>query len=481
MSLGRIFLGARRVVQDEKTYLGALVVLLISLPFSYQPLIRLASVQGATYDFSIIYAAMGIFLLVSLPILWKHKAALLKRRVNQLLLLFVAWNLTSVLWSDNPTRGLVVSLLLLALSGVVLSLQAQAPLVKRSRRLLINVVVITTVVVSVFSLWQLWGEALGVSSDWTLLPAAYQSQVFGFARVTAFAAEPEFLGNLLLAPFALFLHMALGARNTKSRYGLSRSAVLALLALVTVVIFLTLSRGALLALAVLFIGLCVLHVRARAWRLLAASTATLLLSFCIGIALFTAAAAVNHAYSISGREALGRLVNQLSLGVIELPAEAPQQSSQPTRSAQHGPKPTSGYVEVSTTSRLEMSQEALRLATSTPQRALFGVGGGSYGATLHAIDPRHSPSSIVNNHYLEVFVELGLVGLALFLGFIGMGIGALVRTRQWLFLPLVVALLFQWLFFSGYPNALHLWVVFGVALAFALANGKIGKKMKNDV
>jgi hypothetical protein len=113
-----------------------------------------------------------------------------------------------------------------------------------------------------------------------------------------------------------------------------------------------------------------------------------------------------------------------------------------------------------------MTKEALAIWSANIQTILFGVGTGGFGAALHDKNPAYTSQSIVNNQYIEVLTELGVVGLLAFISLLLFPMYRLFRLHQWALLAILGALYSQWLFFSGNINVPHLWVILAVAYAF---------------
>lgn len=457
-------ISADGISRSDRLYLVLFCVLICCLPLSYQPLIHLGEQSGANIDISLIYPVMAVLGCISLPRLWRQRKALMRRKYNVFLLAFAGWNLLAITWSDNPLRGTLVAGLICLATIVFLSIQTRKTILIKYKNTLLACLTMTTVVLCLFSLWQLFGDALNVSNALTLLPSTYQYQVFGYARVTGFAAEPQFLGSFLLIPLGLFLSLATCRQKTVYFW---------LFAVVTITITLTVSRGALIGMFVVFLLTAVLTFKHTSLRRLATAAGVALAGMALGVALLAYASEINRADDVSGRDAFVKTISQLSLGLIDATpmvgntdTTAPKtpQDKAPAQPAtdefQHAP----GYVEESTDSRLSMSQEALALVGDSPARLLFGIGTGSFGATLHDKSSTHSVTSIVNNQYIEVLTELGVIGLGLFIGFFALVYRTLIIRQAWLFIPVISAPLVQWLFFSGYPNVLHLWPLLGLAL-----------------
>lgn len=443
----------------DKIYLPFFLILTASLPFSYQPLVHLSHHAGASYDLTIIYLAMFAFALISLPLLYRNSDSLLKNKFNMFILVFFVWCSLSIIWSKNDIRAIVTSGLVGLAILVFFSIQLYATKLQRHGRTIYLLSVVMLVGLAAFALWQLFGDALGISGHLTLLPPDYQSKLFGFARITGFSAEPEFLGSLLLAPLGVFTYLFIKNR---------RLSTLGLWALVVVLLTLTLSRGALIAGFAVVVLTLLLNRRELRLTQFASITATGFGALIVGIALLTGAAALNTRDNISAYQAFSKAVSQLSMGTINFKQQSPLRTAQPEPALKGVTE--SGYVEASTSSRLQMSSAALELFSSSPANVLLGVGIGSFGTSLHQQSPRFSESSIVNNQYLEVLTELGVIGFVLFIGFFTALIYHLARKKQFVFLPIILGMLLQWLFFSGYPNVLHLWVILALALVFLPRN-----------
>ena len=90
---------------------------------------------------------------------------------------------------------------------------------------------------------------------------------------------------------------------------------------------------------------------------------------------------------------------------------------------------------------------------------IFGSGIGGAGVAMHKVNPDQlGAREIVQNEFIERLLERGIVGLAFSLLAVGYLI-YLTRHQKWLW-SIIVALLFQLCFFSGYPNALHIYLTF---------------------
>lgn len=431
----------------------AAVALIVGLFFSYRPTFSFGTVSGTNLEISATQFAIGAFILACAPLLWRARAQLYHTLSLRILSGLALLSTISLLYTPNLTRGVLFTTLLWVITVAWAAIIVSVPILKRYFAPLRLVGFWVVTITAVFAWFQVYAEAMGASTTFTLLPEAYLSGVFGFARPTAFALEPQFLGSLLVAPLLYTAYLEMTRQQTRfSRIVLLLSAS-ALLA--------TISRGAYLATAIGFLLLFAFYAKANiaaSFKLISILSATALVT----IGLLGFAAHLNQRDSISGEQAILKSVSQLSLGTISIDSAPVLQQPSVAQPA----LPTSGYVASSTDSRLSMAETALKLWSSTPGTVLFGVGSGGFGTSLHQADSTYPKNSVVNNHYLETLVELGLVGLAVFIGVIGSVLLLLIRDRAWLAVAIITAVTLQWLFFSGSINVLHIWVLLAASVAF---------------
>ena len=89
--------------------------------------------------------------------------------------------------------------------------------------------------------------------------------------------------------------------------------------------------------------------------------------------------------------------------------------------------------------------------------------GGAGKAILQITGQIASAGEIVQNEFLSILLELGIVGLAIWLA---IWLDFIWQTRSnrigWLIL---LAFMLQWFFFSGLPNALHIYLILAIFFA----------------
>lgn len=452
-------------------------LLLGSLVFSYQPLVSFGTFSGTNLKFSLVHIATILFIFVSIRRIYQHKYELLNQTGVKLFLLLCTLSTLGTLWSGNAPRGLLMSGFLWVLFFLFVAVQVNIKALAKKKKELVWSLMASMSLACVFAWWQVLADSLAVSSVFTLLPLAYQASVFGFARPTAFALEPQFLGSLLLIPIFI--------ATSWHYYNKGNLATNIMLIVATSTLLLTISRGALIGLG---LGLLIITILAKPSLKKILQLATLLiLSTGVAVLLSGAAAQLDSRDSVDGKAAVSRSINHISLGLINLPQ--PTTSQAHPKDTQPNPEPTSsqkepsstlieapvlpstqtnsssGYIEDSTNSRLLMTREALAIWSANIPTVLFGVGTGGFGTALHDKSPTYASQSIVNNQYIEVLTELGIIGLLVFTSLLLFPIYKLFKLRQWAILAILGALYSQWLFFSGNINVPHLWIVLAVAYA----------------
>ena len=411
--------------------------------FSYQPLLSLWQDNTAYYELSIPLIYLVLLGVVGVPAIWRARQMLAKQGVVWLTSAFVGYGLLSLLWTPNALRGILTIGIVGLLFLVFLAALAEQARLRRLIPILARLLIGSAVIMSLLAFVQVFA-GIWLSRSEALLCAGCIADQFGFVRPNVFAIEPQFFGSLLLAPLLILLSMIV--KDDRSKYAICSFLLL------STALFLTLSRGAIFAFAIGALVLFVMHY--RKWAAVMRSVSILALAFATTLLIQGAAAAVNPRLDTRFMGAISASIEQLSLGLIDIPVEpqAPRTGDEKTLPAYDG------YVEESTNVRLSLSSLALGTWSDTPARIAFGVGAGGAGIAMHERYVNQvGTREIVQNQYIEVLLEYGLVGFALFTAVI---VGFVYRTRRdWLAWALMAAYLVQWSFFSGYPNALHIYLV----------------------
>ena len=319
--------------------------------------------------------------------------------------------------------------------------QAASVFLRKLRKIFLT----STVIVSLFCLLQLLADAFGFSRRLTGICQNCGANVFGFPHANGFAIEPQFMGSLLIVPLFLALNSLLENKNNKSQIKIS--------ILIFTTLFLTLSRGAIFATAIaLFFLLISLKNFKKALKIIAIAASSLILAL-----VFQGFLATIGPTGTTFEKAVSTSVNQLTLGKIDLEASKAQNIK-----SEGSPAPVfSGYVVESTNRRLELSAFALKITAEHPTNTLFGTGLGSAGTEMYVRAPEKQghEKEIVQNQYLETLLEIGLVGVILFI----LSLITFLKLEHFNFEPYTVAIIIAFLvslcFFSGFPSALHIYLL----------------------
>lgn len=423
-----VLLGWLFVSVARKPELGAFLIVFF-LPFERIPSIQLA---GVTVRANHLIGA--ITLLVWLGVVLARKRRLVSHPVFLSLGLLVSTLLLAVTAAHNLTRG--ISVFIFTIITMVFCFLVIQLINKRSQlKPILWILGATTIIASLFGLYQFAGDLFGLPMTLTGLDPGYIKDVFGFPRIQAFSQEPLYFGNFLLLPIALALAFILIPQKW-----LSQKILMPFLALALLALGLTLSRGA-------FVGLF--------------GVAIALLIFLGGRFLSR-----NALIFLGGGATLGVVAVFLILSVL-----GPTASE---RFWSHLTIQDFGRGE-STVGRLTTWTQALEFWQSSPW---VGIGPGNFGPA--SLDyPKETPARgwpIVNNEYLELLAETGVLGLGAFLLFIttllGYSVKAYRRARddpeaRAILVGLtaaVVGMLVQFNFFSTLYIT-SLWITFGLLLA----------------
>ena len=436
----------RKLASFRQTKLSLVETMWLGLPvvvwFSYWPNIHFGRSETMNFEISVVLIYCLVLALTGLPSVWKNRRELMKNRQIWLVGLLVIYAGATVLWSLNATRGFltagIIGVLYLIFLGFVARRQQLVKLAPRLIKLTVGSAVVMSGLAIVQFLVGIW-----LSGEATLLCAGCVSGQFGWPRPNVFAIEPQFFGSLLLPGLLIVSRQVLVKP-------VNRRIVLTLL-LLQIVLLLTMSRGAIYAYLLGVLVVLVMNYRQakRIGQLMAVS----LLALVISLSGQGLAAISSPSISESFGGAVAKSINQLSLGVIDLGQKSvPEPVSSPGKEA----PAFDGYVEESTDIRLGRTEMALGAWRKDLSTMLFGVGLGGAGIAISQAYPGQiGAREIIQNEYIERLLERGLIGLMLF-------VVALVwlvrRTRPRWLMAIIVAFVFQWLFFSGYPNAAHIYL-----------------------
>lgn len=442
----------------------------VAIWFAYQPLIRFGQDGTMNYELSVAMLYVLVMALAGLPMTWRQRKRLVRMKAVWLVGAFVVLSVLSLLWTMNLTRGVLTVGVTGLLCLVFLGAMADQNRLKKLTPKIVKVYLWSAVAMCGLAVLQ-FAVGLWSSSSATLLCAGCVAEQFGFVRPNVFLIEPQFLGSALLPAGLVLTHRVLvEKRDWKNCLGLL---------IVVITLVLTLSRGALLAFAVGEMILVVLN-----WRLvrrLAIVVGISVAGLVVALAMQGSAVAVNPRVDESFVGGVTKSIHQLTMGVVDLRPVAPADEvvgvpeevelvEEPGASESN----FDGYVEESTNARTTRSSLALRRWGVDLPTVLFGVGVGSAGMAIHQAFPEElGAREIVQNEYIEVLLERGAIGLASFLAIL-VGLLMVSREQRWLW-AVIAAFMVQWNFFSGYPNALHIYLTLVVIALVPLGRVKSEK------
>ena len=450
--------------------------------FSYFPIITLGANTYMNFELSLPEIWLVVFFISSL---FNAKAVYKFYGIKKIALasLVPIYFSLSILWSENRPRAILTAglfwLLVFAALGIIYYLKNDRS--KRLRSSLIKSLLISATAISAFCWLQCILDIAGVPRDTTLLCRGCVASTFGFPHPSGFAIEPQFMGNLLLAPVLLCFYLLSKASSApKSKNQALRRILLTLF--LTTTLFLTLSRGAIYA---FIVALIVMLLLIRKKSMLIKSSVCTAASLILALTAFGAFSVLGPTSDnfVSG---VTKAVHQLTLGKIDLrpdevknstvdtnvsitkDSETTQESVDPQPNTQPADQQTdpahfSGYVEESTNVRLSLNSLAFRTWFSSPRYIIIGTGLGSAGPAMNRAFPAEiGPKEIVQNEYVSLLLETGLLGIVTILFVVIFTTVYLVKQKflknNPLFLCVLLGFALTLLFFSGLPNALHLYL-----------------------
>lgn len=441
--------------------------LLYSLPavlfLSYYPVISLGSTETMNLELSIPLIWLVLFFFASIPRFFEFFKDFHKKTV--LYFLFPLYLTLSILWSPNKPRAILTTGVFWLIIFAIISIYQifkDKNVVKNTtfKAKIITIFFLFTSVICLFCWLQCFLDIVGVSRETTLLCPGCTYLTFGFPHPSGFAIEPQFMGNLLLAPSILSLYLFITSAKNRKIY-LSFSLIF------VPTLFLTLSRGAIYSFSVSAVVLAIYYL-AKKQKIALLSIPVVLISILISLlaqGLFSELSPTNDTF-YSG---IAKSIHQLSLGKIDIrPGIADLQTrvqpekeviSQDGQNSQENTAIFDGYIESSTYTRLSINERAINTWAKNSKSAIFGVGIGGAGMAVSQVYDDFSPKEIIQNQYLSILLELGVIGWVLAIFPIALFIKKIFKKQLFWLFTIILAYVLSILFFSGLPNALHIYLL----------------------
>jgi hypothetical protein len=435
-----------------------LIYLLPAILFcSYYPLISLGSSANMNFELSLPLIWLVIFDIFSFVLFlttlkFKKQYPGITDRRFFFISLFPFFATVSIFWSPNPVRGILTAGILWAIffaAFFIVYLTKNLPNIKITRAKILKAIFIPAIIISVWCWSQSILDLAGVSSEQTLMCSGCVYQAFGFPHPNGLAIEPQFMGNLLLAPTILALYCFL--QNYKSKKYLCLSLFLA------TTLFIIFSRGAIYSFIIASTLLIVYYIikQKTAKPLLAALAIAVAFLFALNAQGIMAVLSPTSDTYYTG---ISKSINQLSLGKITLPELSKPET--PVAEPAVEESRFSGYVQESTDVRVSLSSAAIDIWSSNPKKTLFGVGLGGSGEVLKRSGATDLSKEIIQNEFLAILLETGLIGIAILLISVITVMKLVIKTSdRILIIVLAVAYVVSLMFFSGLPNAVHIYLM----------------------
>ena len=459
-----------------------LCVLPLVLFFSYYPVISFGSDSTMNFEISLPILWLLVFDFVGVFLLIKKKLVLNSLKKWRFLLFPLLISL-SILWSLNQTRGILTcGVMWLVVIAVLLMVELRSVLSEGFSRKFLKWFFGSSLFVCAWCLVQCILDVCGVARDYSLMCLGCTSYSFGFPHPNGFAIEPQFMGNLLLAPAIISGWLILRSRprpagpSPRAAGANARAAALRnatslkyyaiLFFIFSATLFLTFSRGAIYAFAVAMIFMVTwMGVKQKSWKVL--------WTFAImaGAFLFTLnlqgilsqVSPTNDTY----QSGVAKVLNHLSLGIIDI-RQAQQTKKYETISEsivdktqdEENESAFDGYVAESTEIRKMMTRNAIKVWSRDFRTILFGVGIGGAGQAMYDAGLTGSPKEIVQNEYASLLLEVGLLGVIFAVVLLLKVVYIVTKSpANVAVLTLLVAYGISLLFFAGLPNALHIYLL----------------------
>ena len=450
---------------------GLIYILPAVLYLSYYPIISFGATGTMNFELSLPLIWLVVFDITSVVAVFKFK----KTKViagKWWYYLFPFFATLSVFWSSNPLRG---ALTLGVMWAVIIAIMGFVILKKEIfdtgfKKNFLKWFFGATLVVCAWCLLQCLLDVFGVSRDYTLMCLGCTYRAFGFPHPNGFAIEPQFMGNLLLAPAIVSAYFAV-VDLVDSRHPLQRRMLFYFL-VITATLFLTFSRGAIYAFVVAMIFLTVMQiVKTKKWRVMLVWP-LILVAFLFTLNLQGVMAQISPTEE-GYYDGIRRAVSQLTLGKINLPGDERKQENASLNTEETSALSTNlsgsnlndeasfdGYVPESTDVRVKLTNVALEEWQKSKKNMLVGVGIGGAGQALYNDGLIDSPKEIVQNQYASLLLETGLIGITM-LVILALGFLKWCKGRKYagMVLTLAVAYAVSLCFFSGLPNALHIYLL----------------------
>ncbi len=453
----------------KKTRFWLFIALLALSPLSKFPYLPTPNISFTSFRFGFYQLLALTFVLFCLPpllaklksLFWQNKIAFSSALV---ILAILPINL---LFDVDIKRGAlfsasIVMLIALAASGWWF---VSFGLPKKENHRIIRIILTAGIVFGLLSLLEFLLLTLTDVKSSIICNGCYAS-IFGFPRINLFAAEPQFLANAMLP----FLFVSLGSL-LRHKTNLSTYC----LALSTLTISLTFSRGAYLA---LLVGLAaffmyLISVKKLVIKVFYTALFIIVTAFLVGWLMLVWSAHYRHNLTPNiTYNTVDTMLDHATLGLIDLPAKKLPE----TENVKDDGFVPPGLISSSNTDRTTAATLALNSWNTNIKTILLGAGSGNLGPfTVKHVYTNAPYDLTVYIYYILLLAEIGLLGLAAFLLIYLSALQKLVKQKTTSssavvfgsVFALTIAFLIQYWFFGTFINNVYIWLWLGVALGLS--------------
>ncbi len=417
----------------------------ISVFFSYYPVLSLGSDESMNFEFSIPLIVLLIFGIISIL---RIPRIILKNSLKKILFfaLVPIFSTISIFWSENKIRGILTVGIIWLIYFSALNIVYNLIFIKKDKNKLLTIYLVFSAIIAILCLLQCLLDVLGASNNFTLLCAGCTYMTFGFPHPNGFAIEPQFMGNLLILPCIISIFITYNA-ILKNKSNSTIIKYLLLTILLNMSLYVVFSRGAIYSYIVAIVLLCAILFAKSKKTLSFTPIAIVIISFACGLfyqGFLAELSPTNEGF----REGIARSVHQMSLGRIDFRARDIQDTTKNQSSFD-------GYIEESTDIRLNLNDIALSTWKKSP---IVGVGIGGSGVAISKNSELNS-KEIIQNEFITILLELGLVGFILIISLILYILYHLFKARRIISFSTLIAYLLSMFFFAGLPNVLHIYLL----------------------
>ena len=382
-----------------------LYALFFTLPFERIPTLEV-------YGFTLKASYLVAVILVTTFVIKKYRSIEYSMS-DYILILFWLWGSITLFWTNNTQLGAIIILLWL-LMFVLYFVVARALNDQKTRDKVENIVIFSTILVCIFGIYQFIGDSLGLSSSYTGIRYWYSKQIeiLGFPRIQSVALEPLYFSNFLLVPLFISIkkyftschsELVSESHNRKTLNQVQGDNMIRksnkmfwddtlgnkyfwIIILILVNIILGVSRGAYLAIIItIAIMSLYLALNWKKYRALKTRLTGIVVAVVISIAI-----SYLGIYTLNGKSAASNFQGHALVDDSESGASVP--------------------------GRVESYSRAWQYFKGKP---LGGIGVGSFGTLNYFYDEEGLKHyGTVNNIYLEIITEMGIIGFMLFVLFI---------------------------------------------------------------